>query len=35
MGGHLKSICLSGVSKVKNWISALGKFPHKAIEKHL
>ena len=37
MGGHFKNICLLGESKVKNWksLSALGKVPHKTIEKHL
>ena len=37
MGGHLKNICLLGGSEVKNWknSSALGKIPHKTIEKHL
>ena len=37
MGDHFKNICLLGGSKVKNWriLSALGKIPHKTIEKHL
>ena len=38
MGGHLKNICLlGGGSKVKNRksLSALGKIPHKTIDKHL
>ena len=37
MGGHFKNICLLEGSKVKNWksLSALGKIPHKTIEKLL
>ena len=35
-GGHFKNICLLGGSTDKNWksLSALGKIPHKTIEKH-
>ena len=37
MGSHFKNICLLGGSEVKNWksLSALGKIPHKTIEKHI
>ena len=35
--GHPKNICLLGGSKIKNWktSSALGRIPHKTIEKYL